>query len=364
MNNTNQPTIQKIFKFLCKFFDDILLIFCLFLILIGGYTSYDNFQLFYHAQDKSLLKYKPRILEDGTIETNNGSFVTDDFIGWITIDDTPIDYPIMQGKSNTDYLNTDPYGKYSLSGSIFLDSRNASDFSDYFSLIYGHHMENNFMFGALDNYWDNNYFMNHRKASLIIVKDGKTGKLCDLNIFAVLDTDANTEFFSPGESEITLNDIQKDALYYIPPENSLNNVIALSTCQSSETIGRLIVVGELINTGQITSLEKDDTETTKTEDENLDIVPLNNLENQYNKKDNCHFHYILILLGIIPMITCLLIKDKKIRSILVAILEIINLILLILFGNCNYDLIIYIVMVILGILFLVIMNIKEKERNL
>lgn len=42
-------------------------------------------------------------------------------VAWLTIDDTKIDYPVMQGKDNTEYLNKDPYGDYALAGSIFLD---------------------------------------------------------------------------------------------------------------------------------------------------------------------------------------------------------------------------------------------------
>ncbi|MBR1845920.1 MAG: class B sortase, partial [Oscillospiraceae bacterium] len=63
----------------------------------------------------------------------------------------------MQGETNGKYLNTDPYGEYSLSGSIFLDSRNAGDFSDSYSLVYGHHMADGMMFGALDAFFDEGY---------------------------------------------------------------------------------------------------------------------------------------------------------------------------------------------------------------
>ena len=78
-------------------------------------------------------------------------------VGWIVVDDTNIDYPVMQGYDNSQYLNLDPYGEYSLSGSIFLDSRNSSDFTDPYSIIYGHHMEYGKMFGAIDDYLDDQY---------------------------------------------------------------------------------------------------------------------------------------------------------------------------------------------------------------
>ena len=63
-----------------------------------------------------------------------------DVVGWITIFDTHISYPVVQGKDNQEYLNKDVFGKFSFSGSIFLDYRNACDFTDSYSIIYGHHM--------------------------------------------------------------------------------------------------------------------------------------------------------------------------------------------------------------------------------
>lgn len=76
----------------------------------------------------------------------------------MTIDDTNIDYPVMQGEDNNEYLNKDPFGNYALSGSIFLDRRNNPEFKDYYSLIYGHHMEHGMMFGAIDEYLNEDYF--------------------------------------------------------------------------------------------------------------------------------------------------------------------------------------------------------------
>ena len=53
-----------------------------------------------------------------------------DVVAWLKIDDTQIDYPVVQGEDNLRYVNTDVFGEYSLSGSIFLDYRNTVDFSN------------------------------------------------------------------------------------------------------------------------------------------------------------------------------------------------------------------------------------------
>ena len=101
-----------------------------------------------------------------------------------------------QGEDKSKYLNTDPYGDYSLAGSIFLDSRNTSDFSDSYNLTYGHHMSNHLMFGALDRFYDERYFEQHSSGTL------RVGELVyPLQIFAVLATDAGESvLFQPQGS--------------------------------------------------------------------------------------------------------------------------------------------------------------------
>lgn len=54
-----------------------------------------------------------------------------DVIGWIDIYNTNIDYPIVKGADNQEYLNKTVKGEFSTAGSIFLDSSNSPDFSDY-----------------------------------------------------------------------------------------------------------------------------------------------------------------------------------------------------------------------------------------
>ena len=233
---------QKICRVLCKIYDDTVLILCVLLLLIGAYTVYDDYMLFYHAQDRSLLKYKPG-LDSGN---NDGEKVfTNGYVAWLTIDDTSIDYPVMQGTDNSTFLNMDPYGEYSLSGSIFLDTRNTSDFSDNYNLLYGHHMENKYMFGALDDYLKKSFFDAHRNGKLIVISEGE--KSYDLKIFAVMDTTSRSQAFEPNEKDITFEFIRENAQIYYDPVHTNSRILAMSTCQSAETTGRLIVFAEIIN---------------------------------------------------------------------------------------------------------------------
>ena len=122
----------------------------MFLLTAGAYSAYalwDNNQV-YAAVDNvqgELLQFKPAA--DGE---NGASFeellaINSDVKAWLTLDNTAIDYPVVQGENNFSYINTDVYGDFALAGSIFLDSDCDGSFNDPYSLLYGHHMENSIL---------------------------------------------------------------------------------------------------------------------------------------------------------------------------------------------------------------------------
>ena len=79
-------------------------------------------------------------------------------IGWIRINDTEINQPIVQGEDNGYYLRHNYRGEYATAGSVFMDYRNASDFSDDFMIIYGHRMTGHLMFGDVKLFADASFF--------------------------------------------------------------------------------------------------------------------------------------------------------------------------------------------------------------
>lgn len=84
-----------------------------------------------------------------------------DMKGWITIDDTHIDYPIVSSEiDNEYYLHRDINGRYSSAGSIFLDNQQTLD-TGYLHVIYGHHMKNHTMFRDVADFRDPSYYKEH-----------------------------------------------------------------------------------------------------------------------------------------------------------------------------------------------------------
>lgn len=211
-------------------------IICLLAFLFCAYAVYDGYLVFNAASDNSILAYKPDEKgEPPEIGEIDGS------VAWLTIDDTSIDYPIMQGIDNAEYINKDPEGNYSISGSIFLDCRNSSDFTDPYSLVYGHHMEHGYMFGSLDKFLDQDFLEEHRTGTLTV-----KGKIYDIDIFATVEAPAEEPIiFAPTESEYPIDFIKKNATVIINPVPEGDRLIGMSTCKYPETSDRTILFGYL-----------------------------------------------------------------------------------------------------------------------
>ncbi len=231
----------------------------LLLLLAGSYSAFalwDNERIYSAAGDvqADMLKLKPTVNAE-TQEDTGADFsqllaVNEDVCAWLTMDNTEIDYPVLQGNDNYAYLNTDVYGDFALAGSIFLDSRCSRDFTDTYSLIYGHHMAEHKMFGDLDLYKDEAFFDENRTGTLIL-PDGAY----DLEVLSCLLVGASDDYiFDPTawqDDNISslLTYVKENALYYhedvmerLESAEEPYQLLSLSTCASEFTDARTIVL--------------------------------------------------------------------------------------------------------------------------
>lgn len=225
------PYIKKAVSFLDRLTDAYVLLIFITILMAGIYITIDTALIYFDAIG-GIPIYRPGHgivkVESAPVENN---------VAWINLRDTNIDYPIMQGETNTEYLNMDPYGNYSMSGSIFLDYRNDPEFNDDYSLIYGHHMYYGVMFGALDEYRNEKYFDAHRKG-ILTVNDTDY----KIDVFASIDTTSDEEtMFNPTEQtrEEVLEYLRKNAQIYHEPSG--NRLIGLSTCVDTVSSARFIL---------------------------------------------------------------------------------------------------------------------------
>ena len=207
-----------------KLIDNLIMIVGITCMFLGTYCLLDNYNVYNQVTRTQKLGFKPEVTED-SITFSDVPLAK----AWLTIPDTQVNYPIMQGKDNLEYINKDCFGKYSLSGSIFADFQNKSDFTDKYNLLYGHHMDKGLMFGSLDNWNDENFFKKH-ETGYLLTKD-KVFKIKFIKIFETQATDPKT--FSIDLSNQDRN-LENDKCY-----------IALTTCKVTTDINRTVLLGEL-----------------------------------------------------------------------------------------------------------------------
>ena len=118
-----------------------------------------------------LEKEEGNLSSENTYNLENIAKINSDIIGWIKIEGTNIDYPIMQ---NGDYyLHKDIYKNYSSHGTPYLAFYCDVKKSDNL-IIYGHHMQDNTMFSQLEKYKNYNFFLNHKYIKFYTIEDGRT----------------------------------------------------------------------------------------------------------------------------------------------------------------------------------------------
>lgn len=174
--------------------------------------------------------------------------INEEVIGWITIDDTKIDYPIMQADNNVDFLDTNFYGEQSIAGSIFMDFRNDITMRENNLIVYGHRMKDGSMFQHLTKYLDEDFFNTHRTFTIDTLYDSY-----EAEIFAVYNTmiDFNyiqTDFTSEDEFGQLIDDIHERSIYETDVSlDADEQMITLSTCEYTldQNDSRLVVHAKL-----------------------------------------------------------------------------------------------------------------------
>ena len=169
-----------------------------------------------------------------------------DIIAWLYSADTPINYPVVQSDDNNYYLRRLTDGTYNTNGTLFMDFRDAADFSGFNTIIYGHRMKSKAMFGTLPGYLEQEYYEQH--PTMYLLTPDKSFKLelvscfilrSDSDIYAPLDTDEEKAAF--------LEKISENSTFKTNTEYSINDrFVCLSTCTYEYEGARLMIVGRLV----------------------------------------------------------------------------------------------------------------------
>lgn len=169
----------------------------------------------------------------------------EDVIGWLYCPDTPIDYPVAQGKDNNEYLRHDLEGKYIISGTLFADYKNGAPGEDSNYIIYGHNMKNGTMFGTLSRYKSQEYYEEHP-----VIYYLTPDRNYIIEPFACLTVDRYDEIYTPDMPKEELlallteyrekSDLKSEIIL-----SADDSIATFSTCSYEFDDARYILVGRI-----------------------------------------------------------------------------------------------------------------------
>ena len=176
-----------------------------------------------------------------------------DVCGWITVDGTDVNYPILRSgadKAEDFYLNHDLSGAKKTAGSIYIQRLNSEDFSDSNTVIYGHNMLNGSMFASLKKFRDADFFNKNRY--MYIYTPGHAKRYETVSAFVYDDRHIinSFNFYMAQGMQAYIDTVMN-------PQTTVKNVlsgaeltlddklITLSTC-TSKSKERYLVVGRLV----------------------------------------------------------------------------------------------------------------------
>jgi sortase B len=160
-----------------------------------------------------------------------------DFVGWIEVSGTLINYPIVQGNDNDFYLRRTFLGESNRAGSVFMDFRAEPDFRTPLTFLYGHNMRDNSMFSTLMRFQDKTFLDINTEIRIITA----TGEILTYEVISAWSTDVWDEIYS-------LDFRSASAVSVFFGHEEFEHFLALSTCLTSAQQGsdeRFVVVAGL-----------------------------------------------------------------------------------------------------------------------
>ena len=180
-----------------------------------------------------------------------------DLTGWISIEDTVIDYPVVQTNDSEFYLEHDFYGEENVNGQIILDTKCDNYTPSYNLVISGHHMRNGSMFGNLQLYSSKDYWNTHKIVEFDSLMERRTYVV--MAAFYSADYDEYEEGFRYNadivyemDADMWLEEIEKVKVYDTEVDAHFGDeFITLTTCdRSRRQDGRFVLIGRRVREGE------------------------------------------------------------------------------------------------------------------
>lgn len=233
----------------------LLVLLVIFLVAVIAYSGYQIGKINndyvqeskLHEQIETFKPSLPQSKTDNPVVHNQGILdlqeLNEDVIGWLTIPDTEIDYPFVWYSDNDYYLRRDLNKNAAAAGTIFMDYRCAKDFSSENTILYGHHMKNNSMFGSLKLFNAKTFFDSNKYGTIHLPRQNYV-----LQLFAYLVTspEKERELYNVSLRSSYLDYVKKNARHYRDIGlRSGDKIVTLSTCAYEFDNARTVLIGRL-----------------------------------------------------------------------------------------------------------------------
>lgn len=243
---------------------NIAMLVCLAVFLVSGgmlaKRYFDDRQVENEFSDLQSLISSDAVAAEENGESNSAKFAAlrdqnSDFIGWISIEDTNLSFPVMFAPDNKDfYLRHDFQKEYSIYGVPYLDEKTtlgANDQSENL-VIYGHNMKTGTIFGCLTGYKEADYYTEHPEIEFdTIYGDGTYEVFAAFAIDVVADTSFPYNQYIDMD-EAAYNDYVDEVIRRSDVDTGIRpsygeQLLTLSTCEYSSDNGRYVVVARRVD---------------------------------------------------------------------------------------------------------------------
>lgn len=227
------------------------IVYKIFILLFLTIFLYSLYQIYIWHQDnkhtESILEEIEEIadIKDNTSEQiefkSNINYdelknINSDTIGWIKVNGTNIDYPVVQTNNNKYYLTHSFDKKYTDAGWIFLDYRNNSNAEDKNTIIYGHARKDKSMFGSLKNTFNSDWFNNEENHIIEFDTINEIKKYQVFSIYHIKTEDyyITTNFKNDDDFNKFLNTLKSRSIHNFNVDlNTNDKILTLSSCYNN-----------------------------------------------------------------------------------------------------------------------------------
>ena len=235
----------KVIKFLDGTMDTVIVAIIMFMLAFSAFAMWDTDNMHESAMSHNYEIWNPA---EDPLSFEELRALNPDVFGWLTVYGTMIDYPLVQGETNSFYVNHNVFREFSLAGAIFLDVSNNPNFTDFNSIIHGHFMDQRAKFGDISLFQEREFFDSRRYGNLFF-NDRDHG----LEFFALIETSGyNWEIYAPGieerERQIAYLENVLDIAMHVRddvPVTIEDRIVLLSTCTNNIVNGRHLLVAKL-----------------------------------------------------------------------------------------------------------------------